>query len=475
MDMQEWIAQFDHIAAVYAFDILADGSCSEIRIAAANKAEIDYLAQNYPNAPDFYSGIPLRDYFTEINLENFVIKAVTTNIPLYSYVNAHGFWIKSFYIPLKGRGSSVSDEAGRQTRYCLLLCDQQPEPESEAMSQRAPEVSAAVMQITIKMHQTQDYSQSMCEVTDEVRSICGAKRCALYTFDRNSGQCRLFGVKGERPDILEGISKAMGRTPYENALFWERDLDGSDCLLLNDMDILKERDPVWCKSLQENGIYNIILYAIREHRELVGFIWAANYDTSRSTHIKEALELTAFLLASKITNQQLVERLEYLSSVDELTNVSNSNALNRRIKALSEDAASRPAALAIIVLDLNGLKRVNDLRGHSAGDKLITKAASLLKIVFGDHEIFRSGGDEFVILCPDITQESMDACIGQLRTLAAATPDVSFAVGAVRADGEYSIADTMKLADDRMYIDKEAYYSSHPELERRRMTGQAEE
>ncbi|MCR5167712.1 MAG: diguanylate cyclase [Oscillospiraceae bacterium] len=105
----------------------------------------------------------------------------------------------------------------------------------------------------------------------------------------------------------------------------------------------------------------------------------------------------------------------------------------------------------------------------------MTKAASILTIVFGDHEIFRSGGDEFVVLCPDITQQDLDAGIEQLRTLAEAAPDVSFAVGAVRADGEYSTADIMKLADDRMYCDKEAYYSSHPEFERRRMADQSVE
>ena len=473
MDMQEWVSQYDFIAAVYAFDILPDGSFSEIRMAAANKAETDYLAQNYPSAPAFYPNIPLRSYFTEINLESFIIKAVTTNEPLYSYVNAHSFWIKSFYIPLNGGGASAG-HCG-QTRYCLMLCDQKPEPESDAMSQHTPAVSAAVTQISIKMHQTQDYVQAMCEVTDEVRNICGARHCALYTVDHKNRQCRLFGEDGERPDILDGFTAAMGRTPYENAIVWERDLDGSDCLLLNDMRILEERDPVWCKSLRENGIHNIVLYAIREHRETVGFIWAANYDTSRSAHIKEVLELTTFLLAAKITNQQLLERLEYLSSVDELTNVSNRNALNRRINELVENEASRPAVLGIVVLDLNGLKRVNDLYGHSAGDKLITKAASILTIVFGDHEIFRSGGDEFVILCPDITQKSMDACIEQLRTLAEATPDVSFAIGAIRADGLYSIADIMKLADDRMYCDKEAYYSSRPEFERRRTAGQPTE
>ena len=60
----------------YAFDILPDGSYSEIRIMAINDISTMMFKVN-PGAPDCYPGVPLRSYFTEINLENFMYKCAT--------------------------------------------------------------------------------------------------------------------------------------------------------------------------------------------------------------------------------------------------------------------------------------------------------------------------------------------------------------------------------------------------------------
>ena len=92
----------------------------------------------------------------------------------------------------------------------------------------------------------------------------------------------------------------------------------------------------------------------------------------------------------------------------------------------------------------------------------------LLKIAFGDYEIYRAGGDEFVIFCLDITEEKFNAQVAQLRALADNTTDVSFAVGTVYCTGEYNITSAMQTADENMYKDKKEYYRLHPEKDRRK-------
>ncbi|MBQ1904421.1 MAG: diguanylate cyclase, partial [Ruminococcus sp.] len=88
------------------------------------------------------------------------------------------------------------------------------------------------------------------------------------------------------------------------------------------------------------------------------------------------------------------------------------------------------------------------------------------KIAFADHEIYRAGGDEFVVLCPEITEKELDRQTVQLRALADTTPDVSFAIGTVFLSGDYDINKAMMTADERMYKDKEEYYRQHPEKDR---------
>ena len=184
--------------------------------------------------------------------------------------------------------------------------------------------------------------------------------------------------------------------------------------------------------------------------------------------IKETLELTTFLIAAVISNHQLVSKLEFRSTVDGLTQVSNRNAMNDRVDSFVSGEVKLPAAMGVAFADLNGLKTVNDDEGHDAGDKLLTRAAALLKLAFGDYEIYRAGGDEFVIFCPDIPEKKLRELVQQLRTMADSTPDVSFAVGTVHVSGDYSIIKAMQQADEHMYKDKEEYYRLHPEKDRRK-------
>ena len=98
---------------------------------------------------------------------------------------------------------------------------------------------------------------------------------------------------------------------------------------------------------------------------------------------------------------------------------------------------------------------------------MLVRAASLLKIGFGDWEIYRAGGDEFVILCPDIAETDMEEQLSKMRKLLENTEDVSFAFGTAYCTGEHDIREVIKMADEQMYLDKAAYYRNHPEKDRR--------
>ena len=473
MDFQTWIENVEGLASVYAFDILPDGSFSEIRLMSFNRQN-SFMTQISPDAPEFYPGIPYRSYFTDLNFESFVYKSASTHEPLYSYVNARGVWLKGFYLPITEPGTvsaeAVAEDTGDKVKtvYCLYIATFTQEAESDSMTQRSSEVSNAVMNISVRLHESQDFYQSMADAAEQLRRECGAEKCSLYTVDKNTQSCCFINEHGRQDEYLRDFAAEMERTPYEVAVKWEEDLALSDCLLLEDLSVIKERDPAWFRSLNNHGIRNIILYGVRYNQQLVGFIWAANYDTSKMMQIKETLELSSFMIAAVITNHQLVERLEERSTVDVLTQVSNRNAMNDRVDAVVSGEAELPKNLGIAFADLNGLKTVNDREGHDAGDRLLTRAAALLKIAFGDYEIYRSGGDEFVVLCPDITEEGLRQQVAMLRSLADSASDVSFAVGTAYCTGSFDIRLAMQEADERMYKDKQEYYRLHPEKDRRR-------
>ena len=160
----------------------------------------------------------------------------------------------------------------------------------------------------------------------------------------------------------------------------------------------------------------------------------------------------------------LLRELEELSQIDTLTGTLNRRAMQNRMKKL-ETRRTKP--FGVVNIDLNGLKVVNDLEGHEAGDKLLIQAGELLRKVFYQEDIFRTGGDEFVIITSGIDQETFYRKVKRLRDDAEKNSKVSFAVGEFWSEGEQDMKAVFRYADERMYADKKAFYEIHPDLRRK--------
>jgi len=91
------------------------------------------------------------------------------------------------------------------------------------------------------------------------------------------------------------------------------------------------------------------------------------------------------------------------SQVDELTGLANRRKLNERLSAMLAAFRISQRSCALMMLDLDRFKQVNDTMGHLAGDELLKQVAQRLTAIVGDHgEVGRLGGDEFQVLLPDM-------------------------------------------------------------------------
>jgi diguanylate cyclase (GGDEF)-like protein len=114
----------------------------------------------------------------------------------------------------------------------------------------------------------------------------------------------------------------------------------------------------------------------------------------------------------------------------------------------------------VIFADLNGLKPINDNEGHNAGDALLKSAAEILKQTFSDCEIYRAGGDEFVVVAIDVPKASLEARVETLREKSKVKGNVSFAIGFYHNENGGDVRKAMREADALMYEDKKAHYST---------------
>lgn len=152
---------------------------------------------------------------------------------------------------------------------------------------------------------------------------------------------------------------------------------------------------------------------------------------------------------------------------DALTHAGSIIAYNKKSEELSASIAEGNAAFAIVMVDLNDLKKINDLYGHQAGDVYIKKCCTIICDTFRHSPVYRIGGDEFVI----VLQEEDYRNRRQLTEKLKATFAVSVANISVPIDQRYSAAVGMaeyasddntvelvfKRADKAMYADKMKY------------------
>lgn len=158
------------------------------------------------------------------------------------------------------------------------------------------------------------------------------------------------------------------------------------------------------------------------------------------------------------------ERLRYLSEHDALTGLPNRVLLKERLRLALERADPNSSHLGLLLVDVDGFKAVNDDLGHHAGDELLCELARRLReCVRLTDTVARIGGDEFVVLLPDLT-EAADA--GYIATKIVASATNSFSVDGMSAnitlsigvviypDGGTDAQTLMRHADEAMYAAK---------------------
>ena len=168
------------------------------------------------------------------------------------------------------------------------------------------------------------------------------------------------------------------------------------------------------------------------------------------------------------TNHEL-EEVRKIAYSDKMTDLENRRAYDEYIALLNERivAGDIDERLLVLMMDVNGLKKTNDIFGHIAGDELLIGSAECIVKAFGAYgRCFRAGGDEFIVIAvmePDVFEKRKNELVQNLAEWQGKhIKGIAISIGKVN-QCEYpglSMEELIDIADRRMYEDKQHYYAS---------------
>ncbi len=176
----------------------------------------------------------------------------------------------------------------------------------------------------------------------------------------------------------------------------------------------------------------------------------------------------AMLLRDNTENLRLMEQLQYMATIDAVTDVCNRRYLMQILNDEWARARRYDSMMALVMMDLDNFKLVNDTHGHLAGDAVLKEVAQICKRNLRDVDrIGRFGGEEFTMLLPETDLHGARITAERLRRLIAEKivfyhgveirVTASFGVAELPPDKEAtSITRFLKAADDALYVAKRA-------------------
>ena len=297
-----------------------------------------------------------------------------------------------------------------------------------------------------------DLDQAYEFILQNLGETLGAERA--YTFAKRKGlfyNTHEWCAAGIAPQIeyLQGIDPSLVER-------WLPLFDQNRCVLIPDIEVLRETHPEEYRIMGEQGVRSYIVAPIRVRGRLVGFIGLDNPPFEKAKNVEPLLLSIAYYVSTRILMQEHTALLETMSFHDAMTNCGNRNAFMRDKDRLENSRNGHSVGVAYF--DLNKLKETNDTLGHEYGDKMIAQAGALLHSVFPAKDIYRVGGDEFVVLSVDRPEAELDAQVECIKATLQDDDLLSISIGLAWEDHPQSVQDVIDRADKVMYGEKERYH-----------------
>jgi len=248
--------------------------------------------------------------------------------------------------------------------------------------------------------------QTVCE---EVRRVIEAPGffVALRAEDGSTMHVEYF-IEGN--NVIE-----PGDQPIKSS-FAERVMTSNRAMVINTLEEIEKQPHGVMRTGDENKVRSVAMAPLRLGSRCIGVMSAQSYrENAYDDSSVRLLTAIAEQLAVAVQNAQLYDQAESRADRDPLTGIYHHRYLKTRLEEELRRSRSNGQAVAVVMMDLDNFKNVNDTYGHLIGDDALKMVTSVVQSAVRSSDVVgRYGGDEFMVILPETTREKTETIIDRV-------------------------------------------------------------
>jgi diguanylate cyclase (GGDEF)-like protein len=246
-----------------------------------------------------------------------------------------------------------------------------------------------------------DSDQLLKKTSDIIMGVFGSKRCTIYMVDDKQEYLVIKADSGttetgdENSNIATDSDNIIARSWRTTRIFTEADAK-----------------PKELKALNANNIQSFHCFPLTGRRGGLGVILIEHQLIGFTSDLEDFAKSIAQEISLSVENAYLYEQMRLMAIHDALTGAYNRMYL---MNYMGEIFSKGPITVSVIMFDMDYFKKINDKYGHLAGDMVLKNAAAIMQKMLPSGILGRYGGEEFVMLLPEVAQEEAYALADAIR------------------------------------------------------------
>ena len=292
-----------------------------------------------------------------------------------------GHWLNFYVAPSPVEGHCV---------FAFALADEQQREREEIKVGR--DTSDLIIEIADALNGEQSYSMAIDRLLHTLGGIVDAER--IYLIEHKPGDNVVYewcapGIESKRPQL-----EAADESQFS---VWDKVFDQREVVYLPNLDPVRRVDPGFCDFLHSQGVRSMLSVPIYDNGALVGSLGVDNYQPREELDVRRLFGTMASFISARMMNHRYLEELERAGYYDGLTGILNRRGIDTEIQKRLE--ADQDVRYALLLMDVDDFKTVNDRYGHDVGDEALRVFARSVEGYFSpDAIIGRNGGDELLVM-----------------------------------------------------------------------------